>query len=167
MQCLPRFLVLNESVPNICVESVLYLLRMALQLVLSEKIAWTASRMSSYVYFMPFSACVLLNLKFPSSASVVGPSSHASHAQGTSFYICKRLQFACNCLKNPHLIKTLRLGWQLLPREIAQICNRRHSKGKIDFLLILLRQRLQLHSIHHHLRHSICMQIAKHAYSET
>jgi hypothetical protein len=62
---------------------------MALQLVLSEKIAWTASMMSSYICFMPFFVCVLLHLKIPSSASVVGPSSHASHAQGTSFISAK------------------------------------------------------------------------------
>lgn len=112
----------------------LYLLRMAVQLVSSEKIAWTASMMSSYICYMPFCVCVLLKIKFLSSALVVGPSSHASHAQGTSFYTCKRLQFACDCLRTPHLIKRLRLGWQVLPREIAQTCNRRNSKCKIDFL---------------------------------
>ena len=56
---------------------------------------------------------------------------------------------------------------QLLPCEIAQMCNRRHNKCKIKFLLILLQQRLLLHSIHYNLSYSFCMQTAKHAYSET
>lgn len=52
------------------------------------------------IFILCLSVCVLLKSKCPSSALVVGPSSHASHAQGTSFYICKRLQFACNCFEN-------------------------------------------------------------------